>query len=492
MKRTLIAIGLLTGLLWIPCRADLRPGEPPHITENYDISFGAPMDACLGDPQYFVPIKISVSRPTVRVNLIITYDPVVLTPTLMAPNMFFQSFTYDLSLPGKIKMSLVTDLPPPPTVAPLRGDTTIAWISFVVSTRDIGYDFLTHFGYYEDPVTPYPDNFIVLETNDRVNPPLLILHQGDMILKHPLYGDINLNTYPYEIADAVLFLNFFNGTAHFNRCQYANSDCNRDGVQATIADLVFLLRVVTQDSILDRSWPDMPLGGSNWEPEGAPPKALSLSPSGENYDISIENNIPLGGASFIIYLPDNGVTPSEIALAPDAAYMQMYCNFVDGYLRITIVNWDASNNSFTGGKLFSLHFDQPEGPDGRPFSIESADFSDNNGQTITPVYNLNGAQSGGDVIQSKTVLTLSGYPNPFNRSTLLSFNLPDAGQYQMAIYDILGRKVKTLLSGYQPAGSGQIIWDGSDEAGGEVASGTYFVRLQGDSQTQTTKLSFLK
>jgi hypothetical protein len=492
MKRAFLAICLLTGLLWIPCRADLRPDEPPHITDNYDISFGPSMDACLGDPQYFVPIKISVSRFTVRVNLIITYDPVVLTPTLMAPNMFFQSFTYDLSMPGKIKMSLVTDLPPPPVVPPLRGDTTIAWISFVVSTRDIGYDFLTHFGFYEDPVTPYPDNFIVLETNDRVTPPLLVLHSGDMILKHPLYGDINLNTYPYEIADAVLFLNFFNGRAHFNRCQYANSDCNRDGAQATIADLVFLLLVVTEDSILVRDWPDMPLGGSDWEPSGAPLQTLSLSPSGENYDIMIQNSVPVGGASFIINLTDNNIIPDAVVLAPEAAYMQMYCNLEDNYLRVTIVNWEASNNTFTGGKLFSLHFDQPEGPSGPPFGIESADFSDNNGQQITPDYYLKGAHSSAEVTPPRAMLTLSGYPNPFNRSTLLSFNLPDAGRYQMAIFDILGRKVKTLINGYQPAGSGQIIWDGSDEAGGDAASGTYFVRLQGDTKVQTIKLSFLK
>jgi hypothetical protein len=272
MKQLIIVFSLAAGVLCSSARAGLPPIEPPHITDNYDITVGPVENACLGDPEFFVPLNISVSEPTARIDLLLSYDQTVITPTLLAPNIFVQSFTYSLAIAGRISITLIMDLPPPPHVPPLNGDTTFAWISFRITTRDIGYDYPTFITFYEDPLTPYPDNFIVKDDNNRVVSPYLGLHTGQIILKKPLYGDINLNGYPYEIGDGVMFNNFFIGTAHFNRCQYANSDCNRDGLQATIADLVFFLRVLNGDSIraLYRN-PDLVLGSPNWKPTGSTP-----------------------------------------------------------------------------------------------------------------------------------------------------------------------------------------------------------------------------
>jgi hypothetical protein len=172
--------------------------------------------------------------------------------------------------------------------------------------------------------------------------------------------------------------------------------------------------------------------------------------------------------------------------------MQMSCYIEGKYLRVTLVNWDARNNSLSAGSLFTLHF--APGSDGfePPFSIISADFSDNNGQKIEPNYDFGGIDDRGDVETPSAKMVLTSSPNPFNSSTSIFLDLPAAGQYQLEVYDILGRKVKNLINGYHPAGATRIIWNGHDDADGEIASGTYFVRLQGEGQTRTTKLFLLK
>jgi hypothetical protein len=493
MKRLIIVVSLVAGIICPSAWAGLPPIEPPHVTDNYDISIGPVVDACLGDPAFFVPLKLSVSDSTIRINLLLAYDQNVITPTLLAPNIFVQSFTYSLAVDGRISMTLVRDLPPPPYVPPMIGDTIFAWISFRITTRDIGYDYPTNITFLEDPLTPYPDNYIVKDNNTRVDAPYLGLHPGQIVLKTPLYGDINLNGYPYEIADGVLFNNYFIGIAHFNRCQYANSDCNRDGLQATIADLVFFLRVLNGDSILIlRNNPDLVSGSPVWRPISSNPENNISLLSDRAYDFTIRSDVPLGGASFEFELADSTVIPAAISLDSSAAFMQMYCYIEGKYLRVTLVNWDARNNSLRDGNLFTLHF--TPGSDGfePPFTIISADFSDNNGQMIEPKYSFGGIDSRGNVDTPSTTMALSSSPNPFNGSTSISLDLPAAGQYQLEVYDILGRKVKNLINGYHPAGETRIVWNGRDEAGSELASGTYFVRLWGEGQTRTTKLFMLK
>jgi len=72
------------------------------------------------------------------------------------------------------------------------------------------------------------------------------------------------------------------------------------------------------------------------------------------------------------------------------------------------------------------------------------------------------------------------YPNPFNPSTTIRYALPQSTGIQLVVYDIRGRIVKTLFSGQQPVGWHEVVWNGLDETGTQVATGMYFAWLQGD------------
>jgi hypothetical protein len=89
------------------------------------------------------------------------------------------------------------------------------------------------------------------------------------------------------------------------------------------------------------------------------------------------------------------------------------------------------------------------------------------------------------------------YPNPFNPTTTIRFELPEEGFVKLKIYDIAGRLVKMLLCGEQTAGEHAAVWDGADDAGKIVAAGVYLCRLEftaadGERQVLTRKMSLVK
>jgi len=84
------------------------------------------------------------------------------------------------------------------------------------------------------------------------------------------------------------------------------------------------------------------------------------------------------------------------------------------------------------------------------------------------------------------------HPNPFNPSTTISFELPRAEQVKLAIYAVNGRRIATLLSDEMVAGPHQVVWNGRDDRGQQMASGTYFYRLQTGSQELTRRMILIK
>jgi hypothetical protein len=96
------------------------------------------------------------------------------------------------------------------------------------------------------------------------------------------------------------------------------------------------------------------------------------------------------------------------------------------------------------------------------------------------------------------------YPNPFSREakspalsggtlgTLIKYQLPQAGQVVMKVYNSLGHEVRTLVNKAQQAGHYAITWDGRDDRGDILPSGMYFYRLEAGAFVQTRRMTLLK
>ncbi len=97
-----------------------------------------------------------------------------------------------------------------------------------------------------------------------------------------------------------------------------------------------------------------------------------------------------------------------------------------------------------------------------------------------------------EILAPQTSLLLSNYPNPFNPTTQMRYQLADDGRVNLIVYDILGRKVRTLVNKYQPAGFYELQWNGKNDAGNETASGIYIYRLEINDYVESRRMLKLK
>ncbi len=84
------------------------------------------------------------------------------------------------------------------------------------------------------------------------------------------------------------------------------------------------------------------------------------------------------------------------------------------------------------------------------------------------------------------------YPNPFNPSTIISYALPKSAFVSVKIYDMLGREIKTLVNSEQNAGINHVTWNGDNDSGAKVSSGTYIYMIKAGDFTMAKKLVLMK
>jgi predicted MPP superfamily phosphohydrolase len=80
------------------------------------------------------------------------------------------------------------------------------------------------------------------------------------------------------------------------------------------------------------------------------------------------------------------------------------------------------------------------------------------------------------------------FPNPFNPSTTIRTLLPRPGHVRIVVHDVVGRHVRTLRDGDAPAGAGTVTWDGRDDSGRDMPSGSYWVRMTGTAGEHQTRV----
>jgi agmatine deiminase len=86
----------------------------------------------------------------------------------------------------------------------------------------------------------------------------------------------------------------------------------------------------------------------------------------------------------------------------------------------------------------------------------------------------------------------ANYPNPFNPKTTFSFELLHSDQVELAVYDMQGKQVRSLIDGLVPAGATSVEWDGKDDAGEALPSGVYLYRLRAAGLQYSRPATLLK
>jgi hypothetical protein len=87
---------------------------------------------------------------------------------------------------------------------------------------------------------------------------------------------------------------------------------------------------------------------------------------------------------------------------------------------------------------------------------------------------------------------LQNYPNPFNPTTVISYQLSAFSNVKLTIYNVLGKKIKTLAHSFQNAGAHSVVWDATNERNSPVSSGMYFYRLETENINMQKKMLLIK
>ena len=252
-------------------------------------------------------------------------------------------------------------------------------------------------------------------------------------------GDINLNNVPNEIADAVLFSNYFiHGLGVFDvnvEGQIAATDVNKDGLTLSVADLVYLIRVVVGDAL----------------PYNKVTAPLEVAYHNDNGILSV-NDAPIGGA----YVIAAGDVVPELR----ATNMDMLYRFDGENTRILV--WSLQGNAFIG-EFLTINSE-----------IISVEMATREGQPTSA-----------KLIPTDYALG-QNYPNPFNPATTISFSLASASDYTLSVFNVTGQIVAEF-EGSANAGNHSVRWDAANQA-----SGIYFYKLTTDNFSDTKKMVLLK
>jgi hypothetical protein len=126
-------------------------------------------------------------------------------------------------------------------------------------------------------------------------------------------------------------------------------------------------------------------------------------------------------------------------------------------------------------------------------------YVDKQTQTVNPTFTPGVVTLQGGAVKELETGTIpqdyeldQNYPNPFNAGTVIRFKLPTDGDVKIDVYNILGRKVRTLVNEFRVAGTHQTDWDGRSDDGIVVATGVYFYRIQAGEFTSTRKMVLMK
>jgi len=282
-------------------------------------------------------------------------------------------------------------------------------------------------------------------------------------------GDINLNKIAYEIADAVVFTNYFiRGLSAFTISipgQIAATDVNADGLTLTVADLSLLIRII--------------VGDANPIPKTTPyAEQAEVFTSFDSGRLRIAAETAHGiGAAYFVYDVEPGLSIGEPVTLRATTGFEAMAGVRDGQLHVLLYDIGTARVDAGTYDLIELPvFNESS------FTLAHAELVDYQSR---PYISLGAANLPGDYE------LMQNYPNPFNPSTTVRFALPVSADWSLKIFNITGALVWER-SGHGGGGLVDVLWDGRNMNGEPVASGVYLYRLDANTYSSTRKMILLK
>ncbi|MBD3381261.1 MAG: T9SS type A sorting domain-containing protein [candidate division Zixibacteria bacterium] len=303
---------------------------------------------------------------------------------------------------------------------------------------------------------------------DKLNPVrCLLMHNGSICIIHPDSiddrGDLNMNAVPYEIADAVLYTNYFiYGPAVFDinyDGQVAASDVNGDGRALTVGDLIFLVRVITG--------------------ELAPPAKLNAFANSTDLimqqrygelGITANSEVNIGAAQLVFDLSRAESVP-YIEKSADISNMKLDYS-VDGDLMRVFI-YSLGSEGIPAGEINLANIEV----DGE-IDLIKTDIADYFGNDLNVNLVTRAIPDNYELHQN--------FPNPFNPETEIKLSLPEPSDWTIEIFNVNGQLVETF-EGYSDGGVVTVTFKADN-----LATGIYFYRATAGEFHDTKKMVLMK
>ena len=153
------------------------------------------------------------------------------------------------------------------------------------------------------------------------------------------------------------------------------------------------------------------------------------------------------------------------------------------YTDIPAMGYEANNSNTAGYSEMGNHisfkvYDDSEGKLVDMNLIEGENVWENNTMTVVSM---------SDIVKPTEVSLSKAYPNPFNPSTTISYDVPSDMDISLVVYDVRGRMVAKLANGMREAGRYDVIWNAENQS-----SGVYFMKLVAGNTMKTQKMMLVK
>ena len=304
-----------------------------------------------------------------------------------------------------------------------------------------------------------------------------------------------------------------NGVMSPNKQQLVFFRTNQDSMDVVIADIQSG-QTTTLKTIPNMANPYIPLFHSYWGPDdyiyltlpdtngviqlfkihstNDDTSPIQLTEQNENCMLLESNDIHLEKLAFASVNAVTGPT-GECWLYDLESNETSYLGDIDSSSWALHQTWSPDNSKIAIGEIWATGIWTP-GPI-KMFDTVTNSFTTLVDSTWPPCFWVGDTDEQVFIIDETLPITYelyNAYPNPFNPITTLRYDLPENAVVNITIYDMMGRQVKSLVNGLEPAGYRSIQWDATNDTGQPVSAGLYLYMIQAGDYIQTNKMVLLK